>query len=466
MFAKLSSLYSEEVLFITMEFRRKIYGELLDWKNISKGRSALMLQGARRVGKSTIVERFAKDQYKSYILIDFVETDDEMRRIFTEYRTDLNMLFNRLQLKTGIKLYERESVIIFDEVQAFPLAREMIKILVKDGRYDYIETGSLISVRSKVVGIRVPSEEHKIDMYPMDFEEWLWANGDDVTANMLRSFMDRSEPLGDDTHRSMLRRYTEYMIIGGMPQVVSAYLERHDLTEAEYIKRDILDLYRDDIHKMPGASMKRALRLFNSIPAILSSPHKVLSPTKVKKGSRRRDYDGAVEWLCDAMIFNRCRCSSDPSVAIGLSEDIGRVKYYLLDTGLLISLAFQNSKEGLAETYGLLLDGKLSMNKGMFFENMVAQELVCRGYDLWFTEFEKKGSKRKYEVDFILPGRYGIIPMEVKSGKSTPHSSLDRLMERYEERIEKSFVIHSKDIRMDGDVTYVPIYMMPFITWN
>ena len=220
----------------------------MDWKNISKGRSALMLQGARRVGKSTIVERFAKDQYKSYILIDFVETDDEMRRIFTEYRTDLNMLFNRLQLKTGIKLYERESVIIFDEVQAFPLAREMIKILVKDGRYDYIETGSLISVRSKVVGIRVPSEEHKIDMYPMDFEEWLWANGDDVTANMLRSFMDRSEPLGDDTHRSMLRRYTEYMIIGGMPQVVSAYLERHDLTEAEYIKRDILDLYRDDIH--------------------------------------------------------------------------------------------------------------------------------------------------------------------------------------------------------------------------
>ena len=449
-----------------MEFKRKIYNELLDWKATSKGRSALMLQGARRVGKSTIVERFAKDQYKSYIMIDFVETDDEMRRIFAEYRTDLDMLFNRIQLKTGIRLYERDSVIIFDEVQAFPLAREMIKSLVKDNRYDYIETGSLITVKSKVAGIRVPSEEHKIRMYPMDFEEWLWANGDDVTADMLKAFLEKAESLGESAHRSMLRKYTEYMIIGGMPQVASAYLERHDLMEAEYIKRDILDLYRDDIHKIPGVSMERALALFNSLPAILSSPHKVLSPTKIKKGSRKREYDSAVEWLCDAMIFNRCRCSSDPGVAIGLSEDIGRVKCYLLDTGLLISLAFQNDKKGLAETYGLLMDGKLSINKGMLFENMVAQELVCMGCDLWFTEFEKKGSKRKYEVDFILPGRTGIVPMEVKSGKSTPHSSLDKLMEKYAERIEKAFVIHSKDVRKDGGVEYVPIYMMPFITWK
>ena len=448
-----------------MEFKRKIYNELLDWKATSKGRSALMLQGARRVGKSTIVERFAKDQYKSYIMIDFVETDDEMRRIFAEYRTDLDMLFNRIQLKTGIRLYERDSAIIFDEVQAFPLAREMIKSLVKDNRYDYIETGSLITVKSKVAGIRVPSEEHKIRMYPMDFEEWLWANGDDVTADMLKAFMEKAESLGESAHRAMLRKYTEYMIIGGMPQVASAYLERHDLMEAEYIKRDILDLYRDDIHKIPGVSMERALALFNSLPAILSSPHKVLSPTKIKKGSRKREYDSAVEWLCDAMIFNRCRCSSDPGVAIGLSEDIGRVKCYLLDTGLLISLAFQNDKKGLAETYGLLMDGKLSINKGMLFENMVAQELVCMGCDLWFTEFEKKGSKRKYEVDFILPGRTGIVPMEVKSGKSTPHSSLDKLMEKYAERIEKAFVIHSKDVRKDGGVEYVPIYMMPFITW-
>lgn len=449
-----------------MEFKRKIYNELLDWKATSKGRSALMLQGARRVGKSTIVERFAKDQYKSYIMIDFVETDDEMRRIFAEYRTDLDMLFNRIQLKTGIRLYERDSAIIFDEVQAFPLAREMIKSLVKDNRYDYIETGSLITVKSKVAGIRVPSEEHKIRMYPMDFEEWLWANGDDVTADMLKAFMEKAESLGESAHRAMLRKYTEYMIIGGMPQVASAYLERHDLMEAEYIKRDILDLYRDDIHKIPGVSMERALALFNSLPAILSSPHKVLSPTKIKKGSRKREYDSAVEWLCDAMIFNRCRCSSDPGVAIGLSEDIGRVKCYLLDTGLLISLAFQNDKKGLAETYGLLMDGKLSINKGMLFENMVAQELVCMGCDLWFTEFEKKGSKRKYEVDFILPGRTGIVPMEVKSGKSTPHSSLDKLMEKYAERIEKAFVIHSKDVRKDGGVEYVPIYMMPFITWK
>ena len=236
--------------------------------------------------------------------------------------------------------------------------------------------------------------------------------------------------------------------------------------EAEYIKRDILDLYRDDIRKMPGVAMERALALFNSIPAILSSPHKVLSPAKVRKGSRKREYDSAVEWLCDAMIFNRCRCSSDPGAAIGLSEDVGRVKCYLLDTGLLISLAFQKDKEGLAETYGLLMDGKLSMNKGMVFENMVAQELVCRGCDLWFTEFEKKGSERKYEVDFILAGRAGIVPMEVKSGRSTPHSSLDKLMDKYGGRIGRAFVIHSKDFRTDGGVSYVPIYLMPFISWK
>ncbi|MBO4357793.1 MAG: ATP-binding protein [Candidatus Methanomethylophilaceae archaeon] len=446
-----------------MEFRRKVYDELLEWKTTSDGRSAAMVQGARRVGKSTIVERFAKEQYKSYILVDFVETDDDTRRIFIDYRTDLNMLFNRLQLKTNTKLYERNSVIIFDEVQEFPLAREMIKVLVKDHRYDYIETGSLITIKTKISSIRVPSEEHKVDMYPMDFEEWLWANDDDVTADMLRSLMGKGEPLGDATHKSILRKYIEYMIIGGMPQVVSAYLERHDLMEAESIKKDILDLYRDDIHKIPGPAMGRALNLFNSIPAILSSPHKVLSPTKIEKGTRKRDYDTAIEWLCDAKIFNRCRCSSDPNAAIGLSEDVSRVKCYLLDTGLLISLAFQKDRKRLAETYGLLMDGKMSINKGMLFENMVSQELVCTGHDLWFTEFEKKGSKRKYEVDFILPNGSGITPLEVKSGKSKPHASLDKLMEKYKGRIDGAYVIHSKDLRTDSGITYAPIYLMQFI---
>ncbi|MBR7152297.1 MAG: ATP-binding protein [Candidatus Methanomethylophilaceae archaeon] len=449
-----------------MEFKRKIYNELLEWKSYSKGRSAVMVQGARRVGKSTIVEKFAKNEYKSYIMIDFVETDDEMRRIFTDYKTDLNMLFNRIQLKTNTKLYERKSVIVFDEVQAFPLAREMIKKLVKDGRYDYIETESFISVKSKIADIRIPSEEHKINMHPMDFEEWLWANGDDVTVDVLRELMEKMEPLGESSHKAVLRKYIEYMIIGGMPQVVSTYLEHHDLMETEQMKRDILDLYRDDIHKIPGVSMERALNLFNSIPAILSSPHKVLSPTKVEKGTRRREYDGAIEWLCDAKIFNRCRCSSDPSIAIGLSENVRRVKCYFLDTGLLVSLAFQNDKNGLAETYGLLLDGKLSVNKGMLFENMVAQELICRGYELWFTEFDKKDSNRKYEVDFILPGRNGIIPIEVKSGKSTPHSSLDKMIEKYNDRIVKTFVIHSKDLKTEGGIVYVPIYMMQAMSWN
>lgn len=450
-----------------MEFRRKVYDELLDWKNTSKGRSAVMLQGARRVGKSTIVEKFAKEQYRSYILIDFIDTENKFRNYFTKYRTDLDMLFARLQLDTKTKLYERESLIIFDEVQAFPLAREMIKSLVKDGRYDYIETGSLITVKSISSKIRIPSEEHKINMYPMDFEEWLWANDDDVTADMLRTLMEKKEPLGDDAHGSILRKYIEYMIIGGMPGVVSSYLEDHDIMAAESVKGDILDLYRDDIHKIKGLkTSERALNLFNSTPALLSSPHKVIAPGKIEKGTRKRDYDGAIEWLCDAKIYNRCNCSTDPGVAIGLSQDVSRVKCYFLDTGLLISLAFQHDKEGLAETYGLLLDGELSFNKGMLFENMVAQELVCRGYDLWFTEFEKKGTARKYEVDFILPGRGGIVPLEIKSGKSSSHPSLDALMDKYRDRVVKAFVIHSKDIRTEGELTYVPIYMMPFLKWR
>ncbi len=450
-----------------MEFRRKVYDELLEWKNTSKGRSAVLLQGARRVGKSTIVEKFAKEQYRSYILIDFTDTDARIRNCFTKYRTDPDMLFARLQLDTGTRLFERESLIVFDEVQAFPLAREMIRSLVKDGRYDYIETGSLIVVKSNAAKIRIPSEEHKIDMHPMDFEEWLWANGDDVAADMLRTLMERNEPLGDDAHGSVLRRYLEYMVIGGMPGVVSNYLENHDIMMAESVKEEILDLYRDGIRGIKSRkTAERAMNLFNGIPALLSSPHKVLSPTKIEKGTRMRDYDRALEWLCDAGILNRCRCSTDPGTTAGLCEDERRVKCYLLDTGLLISLAFQHDREGLAETYGLLLDGELSFNRGMLFENMAAQELVCRGYDLWFTEFEKKGSDRKYEVDFILPGRGGIVPMEIKSGKSSSHPSLDALIDKYSDRVVKAFVVHSKDIRTDGELTYVPIYMMPFLRWR
>ena len=450
----------------SMEFRRKVYDELAQWKGASRGRSAVLVQGARGVGKSTVVERFAKEQYRSCMLIDFSKADDEVRRIFNDWKADFNMLFNRLQLKMRVRLYERDSAIIFDEVQAFPLAREMIKALVRDGRYDYIEAGSLVNVSSRAAGIRNPSEEHRICMYPMDFEEWLWANGYDVSAEMLRSFSERREPLGDDAHKAMFRKHLEYMMVGGMPQVVAAYLEGHDFSEAEKTKRHVLDRYRDDIRKYPKIVSKRALDLFDSIPVLLSSEHKVLSPAKVRQGTRMRDYDRAIEWLCDAMILNRCRCGSDPGALMALSEDFGRTKCYLLDTGLLISLAFQNDKDGLIEAYNSLMDGKTELGRGMLFENMVAQELVCRGYDLWFTEFEKKGSKRKYEVDFILPSRAGMLPMEVKSGKSAMHSSLDKLIERYGNCIGEAFVIHSKDLRVDGNIVYVPIYMMPFIKWK
>ena len=442
-----------------MEFKRKVYSDLLEWKETDHGTTAALIEGARRVGKTTVAEQFGKKEYRSYILIDFSITDKAVSDLFENFSGDLDDFFMRLQFHTGKELYERQSLVIFDEIQLYPKARQMIKHLVADGRYDYIETGSLISVKKNVEDILIPSEEVSIKMYPMDFEEFLWSMGDTTTMDLVRDRFASRKPLGRYAHEAVMRQYRLYMILGGMPQVIDRYLNEKSLKNIERTKRSIIDLYRNDMMKLPQTVSSRALSVFDSIPSILSSKKKILMPSKVKKNTRMRDYSAATTWLSEAMLVNVCRCQTDPSITIGMDIDDSRIKPYLLDTGLLISLAFGNDSKSMESVYDNLLRDKLSINEGMFFENAVAQELARSGRDLVFSEFRMKGSTSLYEVDFILPGLKKICPIDVKSSNSGSHRSMDVFRERFKNRVDTPVIIHSKDLRVDGDLLYIPIYM-------
>lgn len=440
-------------------FRRKMYDILKEWKLNDRGRHAVLLEGARRVGKSTVVGEFARNEYKSCIIIDFHEHPKRIEGLVENYADDLDGFFTRLQLLTGTELHERDSLIVFDEVQEFPRAREMIKQLVQDGRYDYIETGSLIGLRSNVKGIMIPSEEMHIRMHPMDFEEFLWACGDRVTMKYVRDRFNKMEPMGREEHEAVMGRYRTYMAVGGMPQAVSAYLETKSLIAADREKRIILGLYAYDVAKFPGNLGTKASAVIRSLPSQLMRRKKVFSPSAVKKGGRNRDYERAVEWLADAQLVNPCFENSDPTVEASMGSDSARYKPYFLDTGLLVTLAFGKDREALEMTYDALLSGKLSINGGMFFENMVAQELVARGCDLNFCEFRAGDSSTVYEVDFVIPGITRIVPIEVKSSVSPRHMSLDIFREKYRSRIGRSAVIHPADLRVEDGIVYLPIYM-------
>ena len=365
----------------------------------------------------------------------------------------------RLEFATKTTLYERQSAIVFDEVQLYPKARQMIKHLVADHRYDYIETGSLISIRENVKDILIPSEEEDLKMYPMDFEEFLWATGDQTSMDHIRYYFENRQPLGREMHEKILRQYRIYMIVGGMPQVVDTYIQEKSLKNIERSKRNIINLYRKDMPKFSKSTASRALNLFVAVPTLLSSKKKILMPSKIQEGTRLRDYESSLIWLSEAMIVNLCYCQTDPSIASGLDIDSSRVKPYLFDTGLLISLAFGKEDKFRDQVYDALLRGKLSINEGMFFENMVAQELVAQGHELIFTEFKTKESTSVYEVDFLISGLNKVSPVEVKSSESSRHKSLDVFCEKFRRRIERPVVIHSKDLREDNGILYIPIYM-------
>lgn len=443
--------------------KRKIYDNLLSWKNKEKGSCALLVEGARRVGKTTIIEEFGRNEYESYVLIDFSVKDKGIMDTFENHSSNLDDFFVRLQLVTSKRLFVRNSLIIFDEVQNYPYARQMIKHLVADGRFDYIETGSLISIRKNVKGIQIPSEERHLEMFPMDFEEFLWARGDDVSVSALKILFDKKEALGKDLHRKIMDSFSMYMVVGGMPQVVDRFLSTGNLMEAEKVKRDIIGLCRSDLSKLPGQMGSRALMVFDRLPALLSSHSKVFSPGKVETRSRARQYDRSIAWLKEAKLINLCERVDDPNVAHDLNKGGSRFKCYFMDTGLLVSMAFGRSRPELEESYRLLMGGRLSINEGMFFENVVAQELRAKGHDLLFSTFRHGASTAIYEIDFLIPGARNICPVEVKSSVSVRHASLDMFMEKFGKRVDAAYVVHAKDLRTDGRYTYLPAYMTMFL---
>ena len=449
--------------------KRRIYDELLNWKERSNGQTALLIDGARRVGKSYIVEEFAKAEYKSYILIDFNRAPKEVTDLFENYLNDLDTLFLYLSNLYNTKLYERESLIILDEVQLYPRARSAIKYLVADGRYDYIETGSLMSIKKNVKDILIPSEEEHLKMYPLDFEEFLWALGNDMLMPMIRTCYEKKVPMGQALHRKAMDYFRQYMIVGGMPQAVEKYVETHDFDSVDRVKRSILELYRADIVKHAAGYEMKVEQIFDDIPAQLQKHDKKFKLSSLKKAARFRDYEDAMFWLSDAMIVNMCYNSTAPSIGLKMNLDRTTMKCYMADTGLLISHAFDENGIVSEEIYKKLLFDKLEVNKGMLVENIVAQILTATGHKLYFyANPSRDDASERMEIDFLIAkskisNRHNISPIEVKSGKNYTLTSLRKFRNKYAEQTDTPCVLHTSDLKEEDGIVYLPLYMTPLL---
>lgn len=441
-------------------FKRKIYDTMLKWKIERNGDTALLIQGARRIGKSTIAEEFARHEYKSYILIDFSKVSKEVSDLFNDI-SDLNYLFIRLQFIYQVQLYERESVIIFDEVQLQPLARQAIKHLVKDHRYDYIETGSLISVRSKSRNILVPSEEIKVDMYPMDYEEFRWALGDTATISLLRTAFEKKMPLGDAVHRKLMRDFRLYMLVGGMPQAVSAYIKTNNFTAVDRAKRDIIALYEEDFGKIDDSG--RAKALYDAIPAQLSRNVMRYQVSKALPDERAERIVNIVKEMEDSMTVNVVYHSDGPNAGLALTKNEEYFKMYASDTGLFVTLAFKDADITENVIYDKLLNDKLSTNMGYVYENVIAQMLRAAGKNLFYHTIPYAEGKKYYEIDFVIPDKHKISPIEVKSSGYKTHKSLDEFCSKFSDRIMNKYLIYTKDYRRENGIEYIPVYMTMFL---
>ena len=449
--------------------KRKIYDSLLEWKKNGAGKTALLIDGARRVGKSYIAEEFARAEYKSYLLIDFNIAGAGVLELFDNYLDDPDTFFMYLAGYYNVRLYKRESLIIFDEVQMHPRARAAIKYLVADGRYDYLETGSIVSIKKNVKDIVIPSEERHIKMYPMDFEEFLWAMGADSIMPIINvHFMD-TKPLGQALHRKIMDLFRQYMIIGGMPQVVSEYVETRDFSKVDAIKRDILALYRADISKHANGYELKVSGIFDEIPAQLQKHEKKFTLSSIKNGARFREYENALFWLDDAMIINTCYNSTAPSIGLRMNMDRLTLKCYMADTGLLISHAFDEKGLMEEEIYKKLLFDKLEVNKGMFFENIVAQMLAASGHKLYFySNPSRTDSTERMEIDFLIAkskigSRRNISPIEVKSSKNYALTSIMKFSAKYREQLNTPYVLHSGDVKTGDGIVFLPAYMAPLL---
>lgn len=441
-------------------FRRKIYDKLLEWKTESDGRTALLIEGARRVGKSTVVEEFAKNEYESYILIDFSRASKAVKELFEDI-SDLDYLFLQLQLQYKVDLHERSSLIIFDEVQQCPLARQAIKALVADHRYDYVETGSSISIKRNVKDILIPSEERKISMYPMDHEEFLWAVGDTTTIPLLKKVFDSGKPVGVQIHRKLMRDFRLYMLVGGMPQAVNEYIETNNFRKVDQIKRDILNLYEDDFKKIDPTG--KLSSLFDAIPAQLNKNASRYQVSSVLNGERAENILESIAELKDSKTVLVSYHANDPNAGMSNNKDLGKFKLFLSDTGLFTTLMFKDRDFTENSIYEKLLNDKLSANLGYLYENAVAQILTANGDALFYHTFMNESTRRNYEIDFILARKNKVCPIEVKSSGYKTHASLDAFSRKFSDRILDKYLIYTKDFAKDEDIFCLPTYLVQFL---
>lgn len=449
--------------------KRKIYNKLKDWKDNRARKEALLIDGARRVGKSYIVEEFAKNEYTSYILVNFANITKELREIFDNYLNDLDSFFTRLSLWSGVKLYKHETLIIFDEVQLYPKAREAIKWFVADNRYDYIETGSLVSIRKNTKGIIVPSEECHLDMHPMDFEEFLWALGEDSLMPFVEDCFVKKQAVGAALHRKLMDYLRLYMIVGGMPQAVNEYVESRDFNNVDHIKRNILNLYRNDIYNYASNDASKVVRIFDSVTGQLQRHEKRFRIGDLQKGARTRDYQNAFFWLDESRIINTCYAATEPSIGLKLNRDDARYKLYFADTGLLISHSFDENEILSEKLYAKLLLDKIEINKGMLVENLVSQMFKASGKRLYYyAQSNRDNSEENMEIDFLIrkpvvTTRHNICPVEVKSSNNYKTSSLIKFRNKFNQYLDICYVLHSGDLKEDNGILYLPLYMTPLL---
>ena len=446
-------------------FKRKIYDRLLEWKEASQGKKALLIEGARRIGKSTIVEEFAKNEYESYILIDFNKVSRIVIDAFEHYGGKLDDFFMVLSSEYNTQLHKRESLIIFDEVQKYPHARELIKYFVADGRYDYIETGSLISIKENVKDITIPSEERKIRMYPMDFEEFCWALGNEQILEVIRSCFEKKEGLPNGLHNSAMLLFRQYLLVGGMPKSIDVFVSRSkDFGASDVEKRDILDLYREDIRKISKKYQAKVQTTFDQIPAFLSKHEKRIILSRLDPNAKADNYEESFFWLADSMICNECFNCSDPNVGLAMNEDRTFIKCYMGDTGLLVSHAFSENDITETNLYRNILFDKLSINEGMLYENAIMQMLTANGHRPYFyTHYNEDKHRNDIEIDFLITEggkvREKIIPIEVKSSSKFSTVSLERFMSKFRNRITSAYVIHPKNLLLKNGIVCIPPYM-------
>lgn len=456
-------------------FKRKVYDKLLEWKNISN-QYALFLEGARRIGKSTIAEEFAKNEYEDYLILDFAIEGEDVKNEFRNNLSNMDSFFRNLFVHKGKELPPHKSVIILDEVQRFPLARQAIKYLVKDGRYDYIETGSLISIKNNAEKILIPSEEYKVKMFPMDFEEFLWAQGDTITIPVVKDAFKKCKPLGEALHRKILSRFREYMAVGGMPQAVNAYVNGATFGQIDFIKQQILDLYEEDLRTYDSENRERASVIFHTIPEQLNNHNSHFKFSVVDKTARYKNYIDAVGFVSESMMGNECIGVTKPEIDMESYADKSDFKLYMGDTGLLIAQMIRYNTDSKEEIYKKILFGKGGINYGMAMENAVAQALRASGHSLYFHRYvynegdfgenDKNSTTRtkNYEIDFMIVRKQKICPIEVKSSNYRTHKSFDYLRKKYSWlKLQDQYVIYTKDIQRVDDIVYIPVYMTMFL---